>query len=94
LSRQTLKEGNGDETRLRTTIKFKVAGLVKRLRVTRGGYQNLEPGANSQKGDPKLHIEVVEGSRSAHLHTIFASFWKTYDLLQSLLNVALQWFLN
>jgi len=42
------------------------------------------PEANSQTGAPKLHTEVVEGHPLALLHTIFALFWKTYDLLQSI----------
>jgi len=29
-----------------------------------------------------------------HLHIIFALFWKTYDLLQRLLDVALEWFIR
>jgi len=32
----------------------------------------------------KLHIKVVERPRLAYLRIIFALFWKTYDLLQSL----------
>jgi len=30
----------------------------------------------------------------AQLHIIFALFWKKYDVLQSLLNVALEWFIS
>jgi len=30
----------------------------------------------------------------AHLYIIFALFSKTYDLLQNLLNVALEWFFS
>jgi len=37
-----------------------------------------------------IHIKNVEKPRLAHLHTTFALFWKTCDLLQRLLNVALE----
>jgi len=30
----------------------------------------------------------------AYFHTAFTLFLKTYDLLQSLLNVALEWFIS
>ena len=41
-----------------------------------------------------LHIQIVEGLLSAYMHKTFALFWQTYDMLQSLLNVAQEWFTN